>query len=46
MHYVVIVLLEGSDAGFGPYYWRARCLLLNGQIVGWLGIPEKSATNS
>ena len=46
VHYVVIVLLEGSDAGFGPYYWRARCLLLNGQIVGWLGIPEKSATNS
>jgi len=41
-YYVVIILLEGNDGGFGPYHWRAKCLLRDAQIVGWVGIPERS----
>ncbi len=43
VYFVIIVLLEGDDIGFGPYHWHMKCLLRNGQIVGWLGIPGKSA---
>ncbi|MFK5923451.1 MAG: hypothetical protein QM496_14835 [Verrucomicrobiota bacterium] len=41
VYYVIIVLLEGRDTGFGPYPWTVRCLLRNGQIVTWIGLPEK-----
>ena len=43
IYYVVIVLLEGVDTGFGPYHWRVKCFLEEGQIVRWEGIPEKSS---
>ena len=40
-YHVVIVLIEGVDGGFGPYRWRAKCLLRDEQVIGWVGLPEK-----
>lgn len=41
-YFAVIVLIQGTDKGFGPYHWRAKCLLRDGRIVGWLGLPDNS----
>ena len=37
---VVVVALEGYDQGFGPYLWRAQCLLKGSRLVGWLDLPQ------
>lgn len=41
-YFAVIVLIQGTDKGFGPYHWRAKCLLRDERIVGWLGLPDNS----
>ena len=41
IYYVAIVLIEGTDKGFGPYHWRAKCFLQVGEVVGWVGLPEE-----
>lgn len=40
-HRVAIVALEGTDRGFGPFLWRAKCLLKGEEILGWFDLPSE-----